>query len=75
MKYTTLPNTDLKGAKVVGERLRKSIQERFKDTKTKITISAGISTHNPHESIEELYKSADEKLYKAKDSGRNKVIY
>jgi diguanylate cyclase (GGDEF)-like protein len=70
-----LPNTDLEGAKVVGERLRKSIQEEFKDTKTKITISAGISTYNPKESIEQLYKSTDEKLYQAKDQGRNKVIY
>ena len=70
-----LPNTDLEGAKIVGERLRKSIQEEFKGTKTKITISAGVSTYNPEESIEQLYKSADEKLYRAKDQGRNKVIY
>lgn len=70
-----LPNTDTGGAKVVAERLRKSIQERFKDKETKVTVSIGVSSHDQDEEAEKLYKDADQKLYEAKESGRNKVKY
>ncbi|MCD4759769.1 GGDEF domain-containing protein [archaeon] len=76
-----LPGTDSKGASVVAERLRKSIEKHFKGKKVKITISAGVSSYTPEEGEGvskvplELYKTADKKLYEAKDSGRNKVVY
>ena len=38
------------------------------------TFSAGVATGNDH-SLEELYKIADNKLYKAKESGRNRIIF
>lgn len=38
----------------------------------KVTISAGIVRHN-YENAEELLQKADEKLYKAKENGRNRV--
>lgn len=42
-----------------------------------VTVSIGLSTVYPNENInkEELIKHADILLYKAKESGRNKVIY
>ncbi len=38
------------------------------------TFSAGVATGADH-TIEELYKIADEKLYKAKESGRNRIVF
>jgi len=76
-----LPNTDLEGAKIVAERLRESIEKYFKDKKVKVTISAGVSSYlpsgddKPGKVLEGLYKTADTKLYDAKNSGRNKVVY
>lgn len=47
---------------------------KFKDFEIKYTVSGGVATGATH-SLEELYKLADEKLYKAKTSGRNKIIF
>nr|MBA4405597.1 hypothetical protein [Nanoarchaeum sp.] len=76
-----LPNTDSDGAKIVGERLRKRVEEHFKAKNFSLTISAGVSVYSPDssedgsEAVDDLYKTADEKLYEAKKTGRNKVVY
>jgi len=42
----------------------------------KFTISIGVTKSKPsHKSIDDLLKDADEMLYNAKNSGRNKVIF
>jgi two-component system cell cycle response regulator len=63
------------------EKFRKLIaQNRYQvsdSKKIKLTISAGVMTIRPSKkkvSLESLVKKADELLYKAKKSGRNKVI-
>ena len=40
-----------------------------------VTVSIGISMGTVHENIEEIIKTADENLYKAKGSGRNCIYY
>lgn len=76
-----LPNTDVAGAKIVGERIRKKVEEHFKAKNLAVTISAGVSSYSPKSSEDEsevvdvLYKTADDKLYTAKKTGRNKVVY
>jgi len=75
-----LPHTTQKGVIIYAERLRKEVEDfDFKlpnSNKTlKITISLGAAT-SPHAKIkssEELTKFADMALYKAKESGRNRV--
>jgi len=74
-----LPNTNPKGAKVVGERIRDSVEKYFKSIGKDVTISAGISVYDPEstdlDSPEDLYKLTNSKLSEAKCKGKNKVIY
>ena len=41
----------------------------------KITVSAGIADHRPGESVETLLERADQRLYQAKETGRNRIVY
>lgn len=40
----------------------------------KVTISSGVATHEEGEDLKTLVKRADQSLYKAKETGRNKVV-
>ena len=42
-----LPNTTQEGARIVAERLRRSIEDHFKGTDFPVTVSAGVSTYDP----------------------------
>lgn len=77
-----LPFTAINEAKLVAERLRKAVERKVidiskinHDVTTKeigITISLGIYQLKSGET--DLLKNADKALYKAKESGRNKVV-
>ena len=77
-----LPFTHLDEARVVGERLRKAVENTpvtiGEDDSLKkninVTISMGIAEFNPEETGEELFERADKALYQAKESGRNRVV-
>lgn len=68
-----LPETTLSNATQVAEKLRLKIQEKPIVNSTKVTISAGVIQLDKSESIDELMKRVDELLYKAKNSGRNRI--
>lgn len=69
-----LPNTDIKGAMVMGERFRRSIQRASWKHK-QLTISVGVgSLREATQKPIDLLKESDMALYKAKHSGRNLVI-
>ncbi len=73
-----LPGTDIKGASNLAERIRKEVEKKevkaFFET-VKVTISAGISSYPlTTSSIDELIEQADDALYEAKKSGKNKII-
>ena len=66
-------------AKGVGERLRGVISDNdfsLEDgTRLQITISVGIALRRyEDQTLESLIDRADQMLYKAKDSGKNKVV-
>ena len=67
--------SNMKYAKQVADRLRKAVAEfSFTGVPGQITSSFGVALHNTGESGEELVKRVDKALYKAKETGRNKVV-
>jgi diguanylate cyclase (GGDEF)-like protein len=72
----TLVHTDQVGAAKVAERLRESVSEIELPTEQgvlKFTISVGVSTFFKRSLLEEIIGRADQALYQAKTSGRNRV--
>ena len=75
-----LPGVDADGAKKAAEKIRGKIESHDftrNDTTHKVTISIGVfscPSTDMNESIDHYIKSADEALYKAKESGRNRVV-
>ena len=66
--------TNKDNAYILAEKLRTIVGKyNFNKIGTK-TISLGISTYEKNDSIESLFKKADEALYCAKESGRNKTV-
>ncbi len=71
-----LPDTAIEGAVYSSERLRKTIEETSFEEGLSLTLSIGVSCYygldDEYTEID-LIKQADKAMYKAKDSGRNKV--
>jgi diguanylate cyclase (GGDEF)-like protein len=73
-----LPETTLEEAIVLSERVRLSIQNlAFPEISTElgVTVSIGVAEFRFGESIGQSIARADEALYVAKSSGRNRTIY
>ncbi len=71
-----LPDTDLSGAGLPAERLRKAMADQpftTCDGPIECTVSIGLAEHQPGEGIHRTIARADEALYAAKSSGRNRV--
>lgn len=69
-----LPDTSLASAIKMADALRQRIEVNPFDTVGTITCSIGVAEFNTIERADDLLHRADEKLYKAKHSGRNRVI-
>lgn len=71
-----LPHTDMDIAVDKAEMLRSNIEEsicNYEGLNLKVTMSFGVQTIDPMVSAEENVKEVDEKMYKAKQKGRNRV--
>ena len=66
--------SDVKGATELAEELRSVIENNSFGLKSSVTSSFGVSQYKPNEDAKELFRRVDELLYKAKDSGRNRVV-
>ena len=72
-----LPETNLKGAVLSGNKIRKSISAKpviHEGQEIHVTMSFGVSEYNGETPIEKTIDLADQRLYLAKNSGRNKVV-
>ena len=70
-----LPNTLLEESVLIAERIRKLISETELEEGGKISASIGVANFPLHANDpDELFKRADEALYKAKLNGRNQVF-
>ncbi len=65
--------TDGAGARQVAERLRQTVEERFRRDSIHVTASFGVAQLEENDDLNALYRRVDEKLYEAKSAGRNKV--
>lgn len=73
-----LPETDIEGASVFAERLRKAVEStaiRFRDRELNVTLSVGVANFpaSGAENKTQLVGLADKLLYDAKRGGRNQV--
>ncbi len=72
-----LPETDLKGAVQLGNKIRKMVSAKpfiHEGQEIPVTMSFGVSEYNGETPIEKTIDLADQRLYLAKNSGRNKVV-
>ena len=73
-----LPETSRHNAAKFGEELRALVEAHAfvaEDKNIRVTISVGVGTLQDDMAMGDFYKSADEMLYRAKRSGRNRVCY
>jgi len=79
------PETGIREAGIVAERIRKAIEETrlpLGDGAIRITASFGVAVFDPAsldggtyaESLQAVIRQADEALYRAKNSGKNRVV-
>jgi len=68
-----LPDTHLKEAHIIADRIRNVIPQKIKINNNPITISGGVGEYKG-EDIKKFFKKVDKALYEAKKSGKNKII-
>jgi diguanylate cyclase (GGDEF)-like protein len=72
-----LPRTNMAQGIGIGERLRRTVEQRkFRSGNGRlidVTISVGVAQFLPADTAETLFKRADQQLYRAKEEGRNLV--
>lgn len=71
-----LPETALAGAVRIAEDLRRLVESHpfmVEGEQIKVTVSIGVAELQPGMDSNAFFRSADEMLYKAKNSGRNRV--
>ena len=72
-----LPETGLKGAESVADKLRMAVAEtvaKGPDGGVKVTMTFGVAEFSNRVSVDEIIKNADNALYQGKETGRNKVV-
>lgn len=68
-----LNNSDIKRARLVSKRIVETVSRTSYNFKERVTVSIGIAQWDK-DSRNELIQKADDKLYQAKTSGKNRVI-
>ena len=67
------PSRDAEGMRQFAEKLRCAVEAHSFPGAGRVTCSFGLAEHQPHETIESIFKRVDAALYRAKEGGRNRV--
>jgi len=73
----TFIDSNMEEAKIIAEKLREQIETDIllhQITNQTVTASFGLTNVNADDTIDTILKRVDDALYKAKDSGKNKII-
>jgi len=71
-----LPATETPAAYEVAEKLRRTVESSPDPVAGRITVSIGLAVADPDQANEGVaVRAADDNLYKAKESGRNTVVF
>lgn len=70
-----LPKTGIEQAYVYAEKIRKNIYEyNYESYCKKVSISGGLASYKAEQSLEDFINKTDKLLYKAKNSGKNRIL-
>ena len=68
-----LPNTSLDDAESIAQELQTAIRSITKPNNETVSMSMGVTEYRPEESVSDLLKRADQLMYQAKNSGRDRI--
>ena len=69
------PETGAKEAFVVADKVRRAVEDATLFEGLRQTVSAGVKDSSGCRTLDEQISGADDKLYEAKASGRNRVLF
>ena len=75
--FIILPNTKDEQALHIARRFKEGIEDlsiKCEDEIIKVTVSMGIAQFNPEETRAQWIKRADQAMYRAKQTGRNRIV-
>lgn len=68
-----LPDTPLAGAEKVAQQLQTGIRSLTKPDSNHLSMSMGVTEYRANESVSKLLKRADRLMYRAKNTGRDRI--
>lgn len=70
-----MPDTPLAAAETIAQRIRENVATSQTPAVGRLTLSVGVACRDEQApTAEAVLKLSDERLYKAKQQGRNKVV-
>lgn len=70
-----LPETNLEQGVSIALRINEAVKIDSIDIGVPVTLSMGVEEYSKYESFDLLLQEVDKKVYRAKENGRNQVIY